>query len=89
MFVHHGTLQYILNMFHFSRVDTCMTRMTFLLHVCDTYDICATVLAQWWTWTSSITLDSDGCMIHSNDKCIGQVNEYLFVTIRQVAVDDK
>ena len=66
-----------------------MTPMTFVLHVCDTYDICATVLAQWWTWTSVITVDSDGCMIHSNDKYIGQVNKYLVVTIRQVAVDDK
>ena len=66
-----------------------MARMTFVLHVCDTYDICATVLAQSPTWISVITVDSDGCMIHSNDKYIAQVNDYLFVTIRQVAVDDK
>ena len=66
-----------------------MTRMTFVLHVCDTYDICVTVLAQSPTWTSVITVDSDGCMIHSNDKYIAQVNEYLVVTIRPVAVDDK
>ena len=76
-------------MFHFSQFDTCMTRMTFILHVCDTYDLCGTVLAQSPTWTSVITVDSDGCMIHSKDKYIGQVNEYLVVTIRQVAVDDK
>lgn len=43
-YVPRGTLQYILNMFHFSRFDTCVTRMTFVLHVYDTYDVCATVV---------------------------------------------
>ena len=89
IFVHRGSLQYILNMFHFSRFDRSMRCMTFVLRVCDTYGICATVLAQSPTWTGVITVDSDGSMIHSNDKYIEQVNEYLVVTIRQVAVDDK
>ena len=66
-----------------------MTLMTFVVHACGPYDICATVLAQSWTWTSVTTVDSDSCMIHSDDKYIGQVNEHLFVTIRQMAVDDK
>ena len=76
-------------MFHSSQIDTCMTRMTFAVRVCATYDVCATVLAQSPTWTSVISVDSDGCMIHSNNKYVRQVNEYLVVTIRQVAVDDK
>ena len=41
-------------MFQFSRFDTCLTCMTVVLHVCHTYNMCATEVVRWRTWTRKV-----------------------------------